>query len=311
MLNTLINTNNICYYPQAKTNIVFTGGLCNIASRNLEAKSGILQALGEYFEGVDPKVFEELFEVKIFGQREFWTDLKRYLCGTPIVFNKVKENAQKVSANRIEFLKGMFQDAKQQCGVCGNSLIDIGSGDGKVTQELVNLFGINTENVLGIELKTLPEHEHLPFLTKIYTGENLAEQVEEKYDIASLVSTLHHSKDPEGLLRQAHKLLNDNGSLIIVENPPKNEADRIFHSFMDKFEYTIVENNESFPIANNFNSLEQWQKMLQRCGFNLIRVIEPPANINNPFRRVCFIAQKIPTQRINIAYQACALPSVR
>lgn len=311
MLNTILNTHNNIYYPQVKNNIVFTGGVYSRASQSAEAKTEILKALSEYFVGVDTQVLTKLFETNNFSRREFWDELKRYLRSNPSTFEKVKENAKKVASARVEFLNGMFRSVKHQCNVSGSSLIDIGSGDGKVTQELVKLFGIDTQNVLGVELKTMPEHEHLPFPTKIYNGKNLSEAVRNKYDIATLVSTLHHSKDPEELIKQAHKMLNDNGYLILVENPPINEADRIFHSFMDKFEYTIVGNDEGFPISNNFNSIEEWQKKLQRNGFNLTRIIEPPTDINNPFRRVCIVAQKIPAQRTSMAHQAFALASLR
>lgn len=311
MLNTLIKANDSYYYPQAKAKIAFTGGLYSNASRSSEAQTKILAALNEYFVDIEPKVFRELFDANTLGHTDFWNNLKRYLHENPPTFNKLRENAQKIAANRIEFLNGMFQSAKHQCGVSGKSLIDIGSGDGKVTQELVNLFGINNDKVLGVEINALPEHNALGFRTMLYNGENLSRHVNDKYDIAALVSTLHHSKNPEGLLEQAYKTLNNDGYLIVVEHQPNSEADRLFHNFMDKFEHAIVGENGDFPITNNFRSAEQWRRIMERCGFKIVQIIEPSEGVNNPFRRVCFVAQKIPAQKINEAYQVAARTYLR
>lgn len=309
MLNTQIYIHNRFYQPNINNNIAFTGGLYNSAFKDDVAKITISKMLKEYFAGLDDNIFNEfirIIETNSEKHDDVFGKIRAYLNTKPQVMEAVKKNAQNVAKRRIEFLKAMFLDAKNRCSIYGSSLLDIGSGDGKVTEELIsrNLFNIDPSEALGIELQKLPEHEILPFKTLICNGEHLIEHTNKKYDIATLISTLHHIENPKNQLKQVYNALSNNGHLIVIEHPSTNNSDKLFHNFMDEFEYRVVAGKDNFPISGNLYSHDEFQKLIEECGFKMIQKIEPSSSIDNPFRRVCFVLQKIPANKLDKAYKA-------
>lgn len=309
MLNTQIYIHNRFYHPNIENNIAFTGDFYKSAFKDDVAKITISKALKEYFAGLDDNIFNEfirIIETNSGKNDDVFEKIRAYLNTKPQVMEAVKKNAQNVAKSRIEFLKAMFLDAKNRCSIHGSSLLDIGSGDGKVTQELIskNLFNINNSRALGVELQKLPEHEALPFKTLICSGEHLSGHTNNKYDIVTLISTLHHIENPKNQLKQIYNTLSKNGHLIVIEHPPSNNSDKLFHNFMDEFEYRVVAGNDNFPISGNLYSHDGLKKLMEECGFKMIQKVEPSPDIDNPFRRVCFVLQKIPAHKLDEAYKA-------
>lgn len=282
--------------------ISFGGHLCQKTWQNHQAKKMVTEALKEYFAGIDSSIFKQfinIIDVNAIRGEECWDKLKEFLRSNPFILKKIRENANIISAERVKFLRKEFFKPLGD-NFKGRSLLDIGSCDGKVTIDLAESLGI--KDITGVEVHRMPEHKDLDFETIIYDGKNLGSHVNRKYDIVSMISTLHHSHHPKDLLQQAHSVLNDNGYLILVEHPTKNEADKLFHYFMDTFEYVIIGGNNKFQIPNHLKTSAEWIKLMEESGFKVVKIIEP--KVENPFRRVEYVLQKIPTAKMNSAYRA-------
>lgn len=306
---------NVSLAPKIKyqyaSNVVspsFSGNLYRETWSNIGARNTILNCLREYFHGVEPSVlneFIELIHTSCRAGRDYKKVVRSYFEKNPLVFAKVKENAQTVAQKRVDFLRNEFFVHMKKYNLSGQTLIDIGSGDGKVTMDLSKTLGI--KDITGVEVYELPEHKTLPFKTIIDYNHRLRDCVKGKYTNAAMISTLHHSSNPGQLIKDAGQTINDNGYLILVEHPTSNQADKLFHRFMDEFEYVIVDGNEKFKIPNHIKTSSEWEQMAQEAGFRLVERIEPKT-AENPFCRVAYVLQKIPAGQLNEAHKANRMP---
>ncbi len=96
----------------------------------------------------------------------------------------------------------------------GRKLLDVGSGTGYFLNEMK----MNGWQVAGLEISDNARrfcednfgiHPHLP--SDLYEG-----KIEPGFDVISLWHVLEHIYDPEGYLRIFHKLLNQNGLLVLA-----------------------------------------------------------------------------------------------
>lgn len=93
------------------------------------------------------------------------------------------------------------------------SLLDLGAGDGAVTEKMAAHF----ESVYVTEVSTQMQRR---LRLKGYTVLGLDEWTNHKYDLISCLNLLDRCDKPMTLLQQIHESLNDDGRLIVASVSP-------------------------------------------------------------------------------------------
>lgn len=252
---------------------------------NKSAKIAIQEALGEYLEGVNPEICKNFTFNNLESSNSIpFKRFRGFLTEYPLELVKIKTNARKVAQKRLECLQVLFGNIQKHIQTSPSNFLDIGSGNGQVTQKLCNLFGLKTDNTTGLEILKDHTHNSLPFRTTIYGGNNIFEAVaKNRFDLISSIATLHHSNNPIGLFRQSYDALKEGGYMILQEHNTRNNSDAFFHSTMDEFEYRVIEDNPKLEVTNQYKTASEWLGISKKIGFKLVSLEEPEGK--NPFRR--------------------------
>lgn len=299
----ITKTEQYGYSYNPVNNISFTSAKIDLYAKawaDPTAKNTITELIGEYFKGTSPGAFNTftgLIHGNVRGNRDAFHGVREFLHGRHDDLKIIQSNADSLMEERAKFLGNLLGQAKDVIGINpGSSLIDIGSGDGRLTQRLAD--DLNVRKVIGVELHSMPEHAKRPFETLIYDGNNLSAVTgQNKYNVCSLISVLHHAENPQELLIQTRKVLPDNGVLIMQEHFNETSSDELFHLFGDKFENAATGRNSR--ETNNFLSHEALDRMLGTAGFKIVKTVKPHASVHNPFKRALIIARKSPAVPYN------------
>ncbi len=108
----------------------------------------------------------------------------------------------------------------------GAAAIDIGTGDGAF---LAELLAAGVEDVIGIEPSSAPIAAALPEIhPRIRKGTFDPDDFEpESFHLVTSFQTLEHVPDPLGLCRGAHRLLRDDGALLVVSHDRRARLNRL------------------------------------------------------------------------------------
>lgn len=128
----------------------------------------------------------------------------------------------RIRANQFDYWVGIRQTQKSiELGV-GESLLDIGCGDGSFTQMFLKKF----KRVIGID----PDETLIKLARKNY-GDTYFVSYGEKYeapkkfDTINMTNLLEHTEDPVILLKKCKEMLNEGGR-IIAQVPNSNSITR-------------------------------------------------------------------------------------
>ena len=174
-------------------------------------------------------------------------------------------------------------------------VLDLGCGDGAVGAlisshqnmpvDLADVYKHNDIHEIGLPFTQLAQNESLPF-------------DDNSFDNVLLLTVLHHSDDPELLLREARRILRPDGRLIVIESVfgvdgsrlPESERDKIagylaldpekqrsVNAYFDHFYNRIIHYNEHPKFKVNvpfeFDTPENWELRLKKNGFKSKRLI--------------------------------------
>ncbi|MBT3304694.1 class I SAM-dependent methyltransferase [Candidatus Woesearchaeota archaeon] len=160
----------------------------------------------------------------------------------------------------------------------GTSVLDFGCGDGKVGH-ILSKEGYN------VTLTDIYEHDHIKDTNLPFQIFKQGEQVtlDQTYDNILLLTVLHHSDDPVKTLRDARRLLNPNGHLIVIESvygieakkgtqtetefthlssEQQRRANIIFDHFYNRIIHFRRANKVNVPF--NFNTPEEWNNLAKK-----------------------------------------------
>jgi len=154
--------------------------------------------------------------------------------------------------------------AKKMCLDCqdfiekGEKILDLGCGSGIVGKTFQDFFNAEISGIDIVDKRV----EKIPF--QIYDGKNIPFS-ENYFNIILINYVLHHSDDPEALLKEAKKI---GKKIIIYEDLPENLLSKIYckiHSItFNKFFQKPAEANYSFKTG------KEWEEIFQKIGLNLI-----------------------------------------
>lgn len=149
-------------------------------------------------------------------------------------------------------------------------IIDIGAGKGWVPKLL------EQEHKLNITALDVVDHNTAGINLNIYNGTRLPYK-EDTFDVCLLIFVLHHTDNPERLIKEALRVTRK--KVIIIEDTPKNK----FECYLqEKIDYYF--NHRKFKdihIAHNVMSEKDWLKLFNELK---IKVIEKSTYKNGLFR---------------------------
>lgn len=173
---------------------------------------------------------------------------------------------------QIKFIKGILnriwkfraEDVDEKISSylqAGDKILDIGAGSCQVTEillkkgfEAVALDVANLSVVDGIK-------------PVIYGGENIPFD-DNSYDVSLLISVLHHTKNPNQVLREAKRVAK---RIIVMEDIYHDDLHKYLTYAMDS-----IVNLEFFGHPHSNNDDREWKKIFKKLGLKLLDSKEYP-----------------------------------
>lgn len=176
--------------------------------------------------------------------------------------------------------------AKRMCQHCqgfikkGAKILDLGCGSGIVGKTFQDFF---QAELIGVDIKD-QRVVKIPF--QIIDGRTLPFK-NDFFEIVLINYVLHHTKDPDLLLKEAKRVVND--KIIIFEDLPENFlASLICQIHGLSYNYFFQKNNEK----GNFLDSENWKEIFNNSGLKLI-FEKRVSSILNPVKKKMFVLEKI------------------
>jgi len=132
--------------------------------------------------------------------------------------------------------------------------IEIGSGPGSV----LGVMRRQNYTIDGLDIRDTSFREDLRPI--IYDGDRMP-FIDRSYDVALLPTTLHHTPDPEKIIKEATRI---SKRLIIIEDV----YDSAFMEWLTK-RFDSLMNLEFFGHPHSNRTDKEWQKIFQRLGLSL------------------------------------------
>jgi len=139
----------------------------------------------------------------------------------------------------------------------GQSILDIGTGNGAVCQMLM-------EKGFHVTPADIRNKSRFPKVKPVlFDGENLP-FAENSFEICLLLTVLHHAHKPDQLLQEAVRV--SSTYLIIIEDVYTNAFQKYLTFFMDSLVNLEIKNH-----PHNNRTSKQWEQAFDRLGLKIIR----------------------------------------
>ncbi len=201
-------------------------------------------------------------------------------------FKKLLENNNLEDSLTLENSERIKYRAKQVEQMLENTkptnLLDVGCGDGAITNEVMNTLGLSASNVIGLEI--LPRSEAVKsFNVQMYDGK-VFPLPDNSQDLITIFSVLHHADNPEDLIKESFRVLKPNASVLVREFDVCTPELQIFNLVMDHMYYFVYLPYPEMPIPGNYLSEKEWTDTFLNVGFVLDRSINTEPN--NPYKPI-------------------------
>lgn len=181
------------------------------------------------------------------------------------------------------FKKLYEQAAYKMCHDCEqfiekqSKILDIGCGSAIITHTFQNFF--ETE-VIGVDII---DRRIFPIAFSLINGKKLPFP-ENSFDNILIAYTLHHSKDPVGLLKETVRVCK--GKIFIYEDLPASFLSKLFcelHSF--SFDKLFGNKNKT-----TFKTEDEWKEVFRDLELNLIFDKQVSYNLD-PVKKKLFVLE--------------------
>ncbi|MBY0402320.1 MAG: class I SAM-dependent methyltransferase [Cyanobacteria bacterium] len=174
--------------------------------------------------------------------------------------------------------------------VTPQNLLDIGCGDGLITEGLGKKFGLNSNNTIGAEI--LPLKECPPGMTVVLTnGVNLPIG-NNVLDLVLTLSVLHHAEDFKPLLKEVLRVLKPGGTFLVREFHAPDAPTQQFNLMMDYLYYHVFSDDPEVPQPGHFFSEDKWCQIFKESGFEIQKIHHPESFAMNPYQPFVAILKK-------------------
>lgn len=138
-----------------------------------------------------------------------------------------------------------------------DKILDLGAGNCVVCQVLID----QNFKVMPLDVRNVSFVEGLEPM--LYNGEELPFMAKE-FEAAMLLTMLHHTKNPDNILREAKRV---SRKLIIIEEVYTNKIQKLVTFFLDSL-FTL----EFFGHPHTNRTDEEWKQTFDRLGLELMDV---------------------------------------
>jgi SAM-dependent methyltransferase len=165
-----------------------------------------------------------------------------------------------------------------------SQVLDVGCGNGYIAYHLGALIGVPVQGV------DLMEKVEGPIAYRPFDGQTLPFP-DDSFDAVLLRFVLHHAQDQAGLLKEAHRVLADDGRLIVYEDVPERLGDRLLCWLHERVWFDTCG-----PCT--FLKASAWQALFTSLGFRAVheRRLSRLHNLVYPVRRMMFVLERTAAQ---------------
>lgn len=165
--------------------------------------------------------------------------------------------------NYYQVFKIFYQEAaRKMCGECkdfvkeNSKILDLGCGSAIVANEFQKFF---KGEVLGIDIK---DSRIFPIPFRTFNGADIPFD-EDSFDIVLISYVLHHSKDPESLLKEAKRV----GKMIIIfEDLPEGIFGKTY-CFLHWLTWNLFFGKSP---KFNFHTEKEWEEIFKNLELKII-----------------------------------------
>lgn len=254
--------------------------LKNLKFYNIDEKE-IIEILNKY--ETDNQILIQLNKLK-FDIKKFHKKDKNNIEGD-IIRGTSRINELKKLFDAINFKLLVNKDSKY---------LDIGSGNGVITDIIGKELGFSKENIYGIEISKWIEKNHEGSYTAINTtyikGDNLPFD-NNSFDLISCIMSIHHFEYKEKMLNEIYRVLKPGGILIIREHEYDYSKEMkilidlehaIFSNVIDEKIETVSQINRFFSnYFGDYFSFEELKKNLKKRNIHSLQKYIKPSGITN------------------------------
>ena len=176
-----------------------------------------------------------------------------------------------------------FNMIKQCTEFKNKTVLEIGCGSGKLSSLLADV----TEDYIGIDPEVnainnaSQTYENVDF--RVGRGESLA-FTDSRFDLVLFTLSLHHHQNSSLALKEAARVLKEQGRLVVIEPSIEGEFQQFFHLFYDETHeiQTAYQNliNSDFILENEdtFNAIVIFEGKEDLCSYSFDRETIAPGD---------------------------------
>ena len=170
------------------------------------------------------------------------------------------------------------------------TFLDIGCGDGLVTDCLADIFNLPAGQMFGIDLAPPSTEGKFKFIGYDTAGKIPAPAG--SFDFMTVLMVLHHVHVPEDMLADLVRVLSPGGYLLVRDHDTRHAQDSDFFAVMDEIFYTVFDPVPALAKDFNYRSRAHWLKSFEKAGLETVRIDDDDAQ--SSFRPVFFLLRKKP-----------------
>lgn len=197
-----------------------------------------------------------------------------------LFFAKKLDMKKVIYPNAVKRAQKNFKKIREY--IIGNSVLDLGAGDGLLSKEIKDKLNkeVTLVDVLDCNLTDLT--------LKLYTQSGTLPLEDKSIDTTIIYLVLHHCDAPEKVLKEACRVTRKR--LIIMEGYGDNGIVVKKNSYFDWL-YNRILRDLDINVPLNYKSANEWEKTLHEFGFKLqnkidLGIDEPVA----PEHHILFVA---------------------
>jgi len=212
----------------------------------------------------DKEIFEKM---RVFVHEETRVSIRKH----------IQHQGHYRGINRCTKLNNLVKDFKKNPKVL-ETILDIGCGDGSITKTVSDNLKIPKESVHGCDILE-PAEKSLNFTFSLIESPGKLPYENDSFDLVYALMSLHHITELDSMLSEIHRVLKDDGIVIIREHDCVSEELSnvldLVHGFysmvwsqpqeMESFEDEYFAN---YFTANNLNELIVKQNFKRVFGTN-------------------------------------------
>jgi len=176
-----------------------------------------------------------------------------------------------VHVPRIHRLANVIAELKPRA----ESILDIGCGDGSMVRELAGRVGAS-HDMHGVDVLM---RANTVIDVRLYDGRTLPFP-DGRFDLITLCDVVHHADHPNELLREALRVLSQDGTLVIKDHFLLGNWSKAMLLAMDLFGNYA----SGVHVEGRYLTPPQWVDIIARAGGEIEKIVSPFRVHNLPWR---------------------------